>query len=134
MWVSSRDKCVTTPNCIQYRPYHICVHMCSKNAISLLLATHESGFDLSSGGTRVNQTIRNLLPAVCVFWLKIHWVRCISILCVHSYKLRLSFCVAFCLVRAVREFNLGIVLSKCLKNGDRWRKLMFLTGPTRFLV
>jgi len=86
--------------------------MCNKNAMSLPLATHENGFDLSSGGTRVNQTIRSLLPAICVFWLKIHWFKYSSILCVHSYKLRLSFCVVFCLVRAVRECDLGILLSK----------------------
>jgi hypothetical protein len=92
--------------------------MCNKNAMSLLLATHENGFDLSTGGTRVNQTIRSLLPAICIFWLKIHWVKCSSILCVRSYKLRLSFCVLFRLVKAVRECDLGILLSERLTNGD----------------
>jgi hypothetical protein len=134
MWVSSSDKCVTTPNCIHYKPYHICVHMCNKIAMSVLLATHDSGFYLSTAGTRVNQTIRSLLPTSCVLSLKIHWVKCISILRVHSYKLRLSFCVVFCVVRAMRECNLVIILSKSLTKSDLWQKLLFLTGPTCFLV
>ena len=115
----------------KHTTYHICVHMCNKNAVSLMLATHENGFYLSSGGTRVNQTIRSLLPAICVFWLKIHWVKCSSILCVCSYRLRLSFCVVFWLDRAVHECNLGITLSKHLTNIDwgrnfcSWQDLYF---------
>jgi hypothetical protein len=112
--ICASDKCVTTPNCTRYKPYHICVRMCNKNVMCLLLATHEKGFDLSSHDTRVNQIIRSLLQATWVSWLKIYWVKCSPNLCVHSYKLRLWFCVVFCLVRAVCEFNCRLLTIKTL--------------------
>ena len=86
---------------------------------------HDNGFYLSTGSTRVNQTIRSLLPASRVFSLKIRWVKCVSILRVHSYKLRLSFYAVFCVVRAMRECNLGIILSKHLTKSDLWQELVF---------